>query len=244
MSLYLALEVPDDERLGAIAKEASVSDADLDAIERELSGGELHPRIEAALAFTLARAGRKSSGEALGALRKRLLDAGEQELAAAVRVAVDLLPLVPPARVERADSGYRWTGEEGDEVFVEDPVAEHWHSERRWGPPLRPALDQPCLWLGPTTSMDDAEDFCRRGGVTLAGFASGGAALRLCRAGWARDAALHTLVRWVDVASMGWAGSAVALEPRGQAAIVLPARASCGDAPLFDLMRRLRECAG
>jgi hypothetical protein len=210
-SLYLALELADSERLGAIAQEGSLDDAQLDALERALP--ELDPSEGAATAFTLARAGRRSTGPLLHALRHRLLGEGQTDVAQAMVVAMELLPLRPGPKLSRAEAGYRWLDPEtGSEVFVEDPLAAHWHAAGRWGPPIRPWLDTAPLWFDDRVALEDAVSAARDGRVVVCTFStpfgrSAPSALRLTRAGLARDAGFSSMIRWSEVRSLGWVES-------------------------------------
>lgn len=236
-----ALEVPDDARLGALAAEASLTDPGLDALEARVSdpSEDLHARLGTAL--QVARAGRHRSGPTLAGFRRELLDRDHRDEARVVRAAIDLLALHPPARLERADRGYRWRDEEA-EIYVEDPLAEHWHAAGRWGPPLRPDLERPPRYFGAQSDEDELRRFALDGGIVVVTYERGGQpALRVTRAGFARDAALSTLIRWSDLASWGWLegarGRSLAYEVRGQSEAALPPAPSCGDERLLALIR-------
>lgn len=243
---YYALEIADDRLLGAIADEQNLTDSGLDAMEAAALEAE-DPHHAAALALAVARAGRRSSGRTLASLRRRLLEHGHAEAARAVEIGMDLLPLQPPHRLERAERGYRWTppGDEGaPEVYVEDPLAAHWHAAAAWGPPLRPNLEMPAfLWR----RADDAQALrhTSEGGVVVVLFREGlsGAppALRLTRAGFARDAALQSLTRWAEIDGLGFMEGRrrqAAYEVQGRAH-ALPADPEPGTEALFEFMRRL-----
>lgn len=242
---YLALEVPDDQLIGAIAEEQSVGDAALDGLERAALTAD-DPLQSAAWALAIGRCGRRESGPVLQSLRAHLVDRKAPEAVQAIELAMDLLPMLPPERLERAERGYRWTPPGAEEaVYIEDPLAAHWHAQGAWGPPLRPNLELP-----PRLGHEDGIELLAhadRGGVVVVLLRGPSGrpepALRLCRAGFARDAALHTLVRWSQVEGMGFmdgpAGSrTVALEVDGRIQALPPTRAGSAER-LSELMQAL-----
>lgn len=245
------MEIADDQRVGAIAQEEALVDSALDEMEQRLL--EADPRESAALALTLARAGRKGSGASLARLRSRLLREHENDLAKAVLVAMELLPLRPGRKLERADSGYRWTDDAtGEEIFVDDPLAAHWHALHRWGPALRPRIDAVGLFFGSDTAESEAMDAVRDGRVVLVTFESMNparphSALRMCKAGFARDAGLQTMTRWSELRSLGWMTDGnerlLAFEPLQGEPQELPSRPSCGVESLLSLMNTIANIA-
>ncbi len=208
-SVYLSLEVRDDQLFGAIAAEAALGDPGLDAIERELLAVPLDPGRVASLGLTLGRAGRASSGPALSAARARLEAAGHPREARAVALAEALLEARVPAAVERAERGYRHAPPGAPALFVEDPIAAHWHQRDRWGPPIRPARERPGVLATPGADLAALLGPPLDGRVLLVPFRPSRLArrpapvLRLTRAGFARTADLSDLVRWSAVRSVG-----------------------------------------
>lgn len=251
---YLVREIPADALFGAIAEEASLRDADLDALEARLESSEAtDPGELSAIALAVGRAGRRRSAGPLQRARARLESLGRPVEAQAVTLAMDLLrPRPLPARVSRADSGYVHrdiTG--GIELFVEDPVAAHWHAKGRWGPPLRPDLDRTPLAATSARGVDGLAAEALDGGLVVVCFKPrrllGGpqAPLRLTRAGLARDPNLRTLVRWSQVRSVGvvvrgWTRSA-AFEVEGEPLEILPPHPSLDVDALVELMTVLLE---
>jgi hypothetical protein len=243
-----ALEIPDETRLGAVAAEAALRDADLDALEAQLAETEADVGARLGAAFQLARAGRRRSGPVLAAFRREVLQRGLADEGKVLNAALDLLALHPPARLERADRGYRWR-DDVTELFIEDPLAEHWHGAGRWGPPIRPDLERPPRFFGPNGDFDELLAFAKDGGVLVVTFRppapwrDAAPAVRVTRAGFARDAALTTLVRWADLASLGWmeegAERAVAYEVRGETERALPPAPACGSDELMRMFEAL-----
>jgi hypothetical protein len=246
---YLTLKIPDDQLFGAIASEGALTDPQLDGIEAELLEGPLDPGRIAALALTLGRAGRPSSREALARAEARLAGAGHLREAAALRLAQALSSTQVPAAVERADRGYRFVDPERSEVlYVEDPLAAHWHQRDRWGPPLRPARERPAVWAGPRDELHPLLGAALDGRVVVVSFRplfwqrEVAPALRLTRAGLSRSADLGDLVRWSRVLSVGSAasrfGESAAYETR-DGRVTLPERPSLPLPALLELMGRL-----
>jgi hypothetical protein len=245
MSVYLALELADDRRLGAVAAEWDLDDAALDALEDQLRTA---PEDQAASgALMLGRAGRSSSVEALRGLRARLSGPS----ARAIALAEDLLHLRPPKRLEQAESGYRWTDPSDEEVvFIEDDLAAHWHGLGRWGPPIRPWLDTPLVEVDEDADLERLLARAKEGRRLRLGFEREGLRrppdLVLTRAGFGRDLDCGDLTRWPEVTSLGfiegrrrrlaWSGADDRPHP-------LPARPRCGLEALEALFRRLRESA-
>jgi hypothetical protein len=244
----LAVEIASDRMVGAIAEESALEDRDLDSIEVRL-GHETDRGMLAALSLTLGRAGRASSARALGAVRARLGDSVE---ARAVSLAIELLSIEPPPHLERAELGYRridpFTQEE---LFIEDPLAAHWHHERRWGPPIR--LDHTCPAFLAHESSSDAYARIRAGEIAVVTFEANRLfapihpALRLARCGFTTDASLRNVVRWSRVRSVGVAESRfarrAAYEIAGEAVATLPGRPVIGTEALVELMTRLLKSA-
>lgn len=247
-----ALELPDDARLGAVAAEASIGDAELDELERALRAPDLDVHARLGAAFRVARAGRRRSGPALAELRRDLASAGRADEAKVALAALDVLALRPPPRLERADRGYRWRDQEV-ELYIEDPLAEHWHAAGRWGPPLRPDLERPPRFFGAFADPRELAAFAADGGVVVVTFAprpgwrTAPRALRLTRAGFARDAALTTMIRWSELRSVGWMDDgharSVAYELRGEREEGLPSGPSCGDEALMRSFESLLQTA-
>jgi hypothetical protein len=251
--VYLSLEVPGDRLLLAIADEAALADSDLDELERRLLEGALPPEEQAALALTVARAGRAESGWALAEVRRRLASAQAELPAQAVALAVDLLAVPPPPRVERADSGYRYTDPATQTVlFLEDPIAAHWHQRGAWGPPLRPDPARPSWALRGAGQIDAAWSRLAQGDPVVVTFeppriGPPAAPLRLVLAGAARDPGLALTVRWSQVLSIGTMERgrrrSVAFELKGTPRVALPARPAVPEAELIALLSRLVEHA-
>lgn len=251
-SRYLALEVPEDQLLAYLAQEGGLTDVALDALVAQLDDPELDPGELAAVALTVGRAGRASSRPALMRLERRLERAGAVDEALAVRLAASVLHLRPPPAVERGDEGYRMQTEQG-ELFVEDPVAAHWHRAGRWGPPLRPDLERAPLLARGSGRADEWYQAAADGRIVVVTFrpARFGAhvepALRLTRAGMARTAQMQDMVRWSELESLGKLSRGrrerVGFAARGQTPRGLPDRPSIPVSELLGLMERLLKQA-
>lgn len=239
-SVYLTLEIPDDERLLAIARETQINDPQLAGIAEVL--GQLDPEEGAAAALSLARAGDRRHRAVLRTYREALGAKGHDAEARAVRIGEGLIELRPPDWVERADLGYRMLDpHDGVSVFVEDPLAAHWHGQLRWGPGIRPDLERAPYLARPS---DDASGLVARtedGGVVLVCFHGRRRAppLRLTRAGFARDPALRGLTRWSTVRSLGRSGGTLAYEVAGEPPVRLPQEAFLPVSLLEGFMARL-----
>ncbi len=246
----LAVEIAADRLIGAIAEETAYDDRDLDAIEARLQQPSIEPGEAAALALAVGRAGRPASARPLGAVRQRFFGTIE---AKAISVAIELLAVEPPRWLSRGELGYRridpFTAEE---LFIEDPLAAHWHHLRRWGPPLRPDLSSPQFVAGADVEKTAAR--VRAGEIARVGFdarAFWGAQiepeLRLLRAGVTRDASLRELVRWSQITSVGLAerrfSRHAAYEVAGGARVTLSGRPGMPVEDLVDLMTRLLAAA-
>jgi len=119
----------------------------------------------------------------------------------------------------------------------------------RWGPPIRPDLDRPPRLFGPRADDDPIGAFAAEGGVVVVPFSASPywrpapTAVRVTRAGFARDAALVTLTRWADLASLGWIEHGMhrnlAYEVRGESERGLPPSPICGEDRLMALFERL-----
>lgn len=250
--MLLALEVPADRLITAIAEEAAIADADLDAIESRLISPITTPGETAALSLTLGRAGRVSSNRALGSARNRI--AGTPE-AKAITVALELLSVAPPRWLTRAELGYRRVDPiTGEELFIEDPLAAHWHHEDRWGPPLRADVTTPCFAAELEPDVSQIVERVRAGSIALVTFAAARVvsrridpALRLARAGLTQDASMRHLVRWTGVRSIGTTArrfaAHAAYEAGGEAPVVLPAKPSIPTEMLVEVMTRLSNAA-
>jgi len=245
MSVYFALEVADDRRVGAVAAEWDLNDAALDGLEAELRSAPEDAAASGAL--VLGRAGRPSSASSLRALRARL--SGPH--ARAVALAEDLLQLRPPARLEQAEAGYRWT-DPGDEevVFVEDDLAGHWHGLGRWGPPIRPWLDSPLVEVQEDGDPERLIAYAMEGRRLRVGFQREGLHrppdLILTRAGFGHDPDCGDLVRWPRVTSVGFLEGRrrrVAWSEADERPRPLPARPRCGLDTLSTLFQGLRAAA-
>lgn len=265
-SHLLALELPEEALLMGIAREGSLGDADLDVLEATLLDPEVDPHEAAGAALALGRAGRRTSAEALSALAAAHRAAGRIALAEAARLALELLELPPPGWIERAESGYRRTDpDDGSVLYVEDPLAAYWHRRDRWGPPIRPRVEEPDVVAESDAGEDlagwvDAAEEGRLVAVRVAGEPSGRwlrdrlPALRrpegrlyLTRAGWARTRSLEDLVRWSRLRSLGFVGRGrrrrVAYEVGEEAAVALPAPLDLAPGTLHALCAELAERA-
>jgi hypothetical protein len=252
-SAYVAIEIPDDELIRAIAHEASFTDLDLDELEKRVLSPSIDPAEAAGLSLAIARAAAPSSLPVLKIVATRLLQETRPLESKALALALELALIRPPPHLERAERGYKRTGPSTGEVFfVEDPIAAHWHRLGRWGPPLRPDLDRAPLHAGPGIGVDRVLAAIRDGAIAIVTFRAPRhaltphAPLRLLRAGLARDPSLATLVRWSAVSSVGSVGGRhgerAAFEKQG-ALEVLPAEPSIGAEDLVALMTRLLQDA-
>ena len=249
---YLALEVPDDELVGAIAQEAALNDPGLDALEAQLAAPDLDPGEAAAVALTVGRAGRPRARGRLEALRARLVAAGHEDEAWAVSLASALLAPRPEGVVERADEGYRMQVG-ASRLYVEDPVAAYWHRRGRWGPPIRPDLERGPRLLRGAGRVEAAAAQARDGAVLVVTFRPhrwfgvSEPPLRLCRAGLSRAPDLQGLVRWAEIGSLGrlesTKGARVAYAGPDGVARGLPAAPSIPAEDLLTLMERLLKDA-
>jgi hypothetical protein len=248
---YLALDIPEDELSAAIAQEAAIRDDDLDDLERRLATAE--PASAAALALAIGRAGRSESADAIHRALEQVNGAGRSLEAAAIQMALDLLPVAPPSSIERGERGYRRVDASRDEeLLVEDPIAAHWHHLGRWGPPLRAEPDRPQRFLQGDIDVERAVDEAQKGRILIVGFRPSPwrirphAPLRLMRAGLSRDARLAMMVRWSRVRSVGAVegrrGPRAAFET-GNTVEPLPWNASIPVPLLIDLMTRLLKHA-
>lgn len=252
---HLAISVPETERLRALLEEASLKDADLDALERRIE--EEHgqdPGLLAAWALVLGRAGDVARAGTLGRLETRLEAQRLPEHAGAVRLALSMLrPRPERAGVERADSGYRFfDAPRGLCLYLEDPVAALWHAKGRWGPPIRPDRDRPPRLARATDAVDELAMIAEEGGVVVVcfdapRFRAPEPPLRLTLAGFARDAELQSLIRWSTVRAigevMGPRRSRAAIETREAPLLVLPERSMLPEKSLVELLSRLLKSA-
>lgn len=249
-SLYFARHIPDDERIRAIAEEAALTDRDLDGIEARMLASDDAGEVTA-LALTIARCGRRSSAKALRAARQHATTTVDQTV---LDLALELLtPRPRPAYLQRADEGYRFTPGGGVELFVEDALAAYWHHRDRWGPPLRPHLDGRWSAAGQGDRVEALAADALDGGIIVVTFQPGRLfggpqpALRLTCAGFARDAALRSMVRFGDLSSVGVVTKRkrrlVAYEVRGEALTILPPKPSIPVDDLVALMGRLLQRA-
>jgi hypothetical protein len=246
---YLALDLPETDRWRAIAEEGSITDAQLDALEQRLLHDGLDPATQAAAALKIARAGRAQSGWALAEARARLIAQQKTLEAAVLALAIDLLAIPAHPRVERAESGYRYReATSGRVLYVEDPVAAHWHAIGVWGPPIRPDPTRAAHVL--RGAIDVATEFGRIAAgdtavVTFAGarFRAPEPAIRLTAAGMSRDPRLVLEVRWSQIRSVGSATRrrrrSVAFEVKGEPVVILPIESSIGADDLIALLDRL-----
>lgn len=255
---YVRLDFDEGRLLRSVAEEASITDADLDELEDRILHGALDPSVVASLALTIARAGRPKSIWALKSARSRLVASHRDTEVQVLDLALDLAASPPPARLERGESGYRWSprsaapgGAEAEPLYVEDPVAAYWHRRDRWGPPLRPDPARPPLVAtapGPIEPwLAEIED----GGTVLVCFRPAWPwtppepPLRLLRAGMARDAALNVRVRWSQVGSVGKVTrgrtARAAYEVHGEPRETLPREPAIGVDALVALMSKLVE---
>lgn len=249
---YLALEVPEDQLLAYLAQEGGLTDVALDALEAQLHDSTLDPGEAAAIALTVGRAGREASRPVLRQLRTRLQAGGSPDEAEAVRLAEAVLHLRPAAFVERGDQGYRMVVD-GHELFVEDPVAAHWHRAGRWGPPLRPFVQRPEVLARGEGRADEWYQVAADGRIVVVTFTPRrfvGApepALRLTQCGFSRHADLTQMVRWSEVESVGSLcrndQQRVGYTRRGREAEGLPEHTSIPTHELLEIMERLLKRA-
>lgn len=246
---YLVLEIPEEELLLAIAEDARLDDRALDALESELRDPGGDAGWAAAAALTIGRSGRRTSVGVLSALRQRLASSGHETEALAVALAIELLEPFPGKAVERADLGYRFVEPRSQEVvFVEDPIAAHWHAQGRWGPPIRPHHERAPKVLRPDLSLEQALAFARDGGILIVTFAPDwrgrpALPLRITKAGLARDPGLYALTRFSQLRSVGvverWGRALLAYEPRGEVLVTLPPAQGWEAQALAELLGRL-----
>lgn len=168
----------------------------LDALAEELRTEDLTESERASLALTLARAGRPEDRLVLDTLAEVAGPTTKSVLA----MALALGQLRPPASLERADSGYRFETP-GGALYVEDPVAAHFHAAGRWGPPLRPDPDR--TKVATEEDLSAAVGHALAGGVVIVPVRPPNAALRVMRAGITTDASLRAIVRWPAVKGLG-----------------------------------------
>ena len=252
---HLALEVPETQRLLALVEEAALRDADLDLIERRLeTGHELDAGLLAASALVVGRIGDLTRVPALERLAARLDAQRKFDHASAVRLAMGLChPRPERVGVERADSGYRFVEpHRGTVLYVSDPLASIWHGRGRWGPPLRPDRDRAPRLAKAGDQLESLLAFAEEGGVLVICFSPPryGAPeppLRLCLAGFGRDAELSGLVRWSSIRSigqvMGRRGDRAAIETRELPLLVMPESPQFPEKELLELMGRLLKSA-
>lgn len=251
---HVAVEIPDDRLITAIAEEDGITDRDLDDLERRILDPGLDPAITAALALTLGRAGRPSSVEALARARLRLEAKGHPLEAKAVRLASEVLQLQPPPQISRAERGYRRVdAAAGETLYVEDPLAAHWHREHRWGPPLRPEPEREQVFARGEGQVDRLVELVRAGAIVIVGFqpsrlsSRSEPVFRLMRCGFSRDPLLRTLVRWAEVRSVGcvesWLGPKPAYEAGQGPVVLLPRAPTIPVTDLVALMTRLLKQA-
>jgi len=249
---YLRIEVQEGALLRAVAEEASIVDADLDELEDRLLHGGLDPEKIASLALTVARAGRSKSTWALKSARSKLVAASRKLEVQVLDLALDLVQTPPPARLSRAESGYRWgEGSDDDAVFVEDPLAAYWHRRDRWGPPHRPDPTRAPLVASAPGPIEPWLAEIDDGGTVMVCFAPEWPwsrpepPLRLTRAGLSRDVALTMRIRWSQVGSIGTVTRGVqkraAFEVHGEPRETLPGRPMIGTPALVALMSKLVE---
>ncbi len=256
---YVRLDLDEGRLLRSVTEEGSITDADLDELEDRILHGALEPSLVASLALTIARAGRPKSIWALKSARSRLVAARRDTEVQVLDLALDLASSPVPSRLERGESGYRWTPPasltsaraDAEPLYVEDPIAAYWHRRDRWGPPLRPDPSRPprvATAPGPVEPwLAEIED----GGTVLVCFEPAWPwtrpepPLRLVRAGMARDAALTVRVRWSQVGSVGKVtrGRTVraAYEVHGEPREMLPREPAIGVDALVALMSKLVE---
>ncbi len=243
---YLSLEVPDDALVVTLAREAAVSDAVLASVTAEIGRSELDPGALAALALMAGRAGYGAARSAMRGQQDRLRELHPGE-ARAFGLARALVELRPPPGVEAAESGYRFVDEQGV-LFVEDPIAAYWHHRGRWGPPLRPDVYRSGRHASGTGQVERCRGWAADGGVVVVTFKGAASnrpqpALRLCRAGFARDPAFRSLVRWSSLRSLGRyetaQGMTAAYQRGGEPPTALPLGPSIPPDDLLVLMEAL-----
>ncbi len=242
-SLYQSIEVDDAQLLLAIAQEAAIDDRDLDAIEAQLPAASVEEAL--GLALTLGRAGRPSSRGSLQQLHDRIPDPG---LRCAIRLAMALLSTHPEG-VEQAESGYRFSYG-SDTLFLEDPLAAHWHGQGRWGPPLRPDLER-AAHVAQFGGFTEALGAALEGRAVIVTFRREPwqppvAPLRLSRCGFSRDPTFRAMVRWSQIRSLGKIEGEppkLACETSADAVIEFPENPSIPTAELSSLMERLLKQA-
>ncbi|MBI2376082.1 MAG: hypothetical protein HYV07_18960 [Deltaproteobacteria bacterium] len=242
MSRFLALDLPEDELLAAVAREAAFIDADLDALERALSEA-VSASLMGAMSLALGRAGRPESAAALALARARLVNAGLALAAEVVELAEGVLSSAP--EVERAEAGYVFTKVGREPLYVEDPIAAYWHRRNRLGPPIRRERGAPGRVFEGKGASEPLLRAVAEGEVAVVGFEPGTLAERAPPSLWihasgvARTPDFSHGRRWTQLKSMGRAGRSIALAPRDQILWVLPARPRI---PADELLRSLEVC--
>jgi hypothetical protein len=254
-SLYFSVDVPDAEIIWAIGKEAALDDAAIDSIEAGLRDSEASLAALAASALVLGRCGRKSSKPCLEALRLTRF-AESQDQAAVLILAAALIDWRPRPWVERADSGYRVKMSDGRDLFVEDPLAAHWHHAHRWGPPIRPRIDAPFQVVSHPDELDDAVCHALDGGVVVVALRErelwsvrgARSALYISKAGFAYRPDLSDLIRWSQLSSLGSCahlfGSRIAYRLRNGRLVKIPERSFLPTDMLLAMMTQVMKGAG
>ena len=243
---YFALEVPDDALIGSIAHEAALTDAALAGLTVELGRADRASADAASLALTLGRAGWRPAARCI-AEREAVAKAQSNPQARIYALAQALLHLRPSAEVEAAEVGYRFCDELGV-LYVEDPIAAHWHHAGRWGPPIRPDLRRSGRHASGPGRHERLVRWAADGGVVVVTFQPRGMSrpeppLRLCKAGFARDVSFGDCVRWSSLRSMGRLvmdhGEVAAVQIRGEAPTSFPVHPSVPTDDLLVLMETL-----
>ncbi len=246
---YLALELPEEQFLMALAQEAAMTDQDVADLEHRLLHGGPEPGLAAAWALVLGRCGHPASISVLSQVRAHLQQHQCFDQAAAVQLAIGLLARTPKGTIEQADSGYRVASKDSF-LYVEDSLAAHWHGQERWGPPLRPLWQEPARaassFAQQSQLLEAASDgywveFARpeAPGVALGPAIEG---LWLTRAGLALDRSYLKFVRWTQVSSLGRTGGDFSFQV-GSEVIRLPTLVGVSGDELENFFNYLRSRA-
>ena len=249
-SRYMARELPESELLPTIIEEANFSDNKIRKLEGLLLlNEELDAGQRACFALTLGRCGWGRSEGALRQLGSSLIKNGHFVEAQAVRLAIQLLAHEPdPKKVERGEEGYQFR-EPGEPVlFVEDPVAAHWHRQDRWGPPIRPARHLPEKSLSEFSTPAHAIDAAMNGEIVSV---TGRKERWLVTRAWLWSPSSDAPpFRWTRVRSMGRHGKSgnsagvLAFESEGAGVRVIEINSEdqqSGESFLFGMYKRVRE---
>jgi len=244
----LAREIPETELLNAILEEGNLTDARILGIEAQLlSDDSLDVGQMACLCLVLGRAGWNRSEGILRQMERRFLKKNHGVEAQAARLSIVLLASLPDARkLKRAEGGYLFHESGQPDLFVEDPLASHWHRQDRWGPPIRGNAPDQDLVSYDSSLGSKAVDAAMSGHwIQIEG--QKGLWL-VSRAGLRKSRNGAALIRWSRVRSIGEMGSnggsrqlAVEVEGLPPQVITEDAEDSDGTAEfLIELYRRTR----